>query len=230
MFGEQGGRTRMTLTKLLSDAAEDLGRVVEARVNVSQSARLNIIFVRDEMRLINGVPQAEDFYLKKLEDFVTTLEKADVNVILGDEYFDPLHSQYSSDAERLNGSKTARFVSQQLTPTYLMIRHHLFTPNGQNVKLNKHGDHYVGEGNLGFRVCNVLSEVPLGEPDFYFVPAMNISDQVLRPNKGQVIYINDGSKGLRRITDKKDTGWFKEDDLGLRMSNSNQVRHYMLRI
>lgn len=215
----------MTLTKLLSDATEGLDRVVEARVYISQNARLNLIFVRDEMRLMNDVPQAEDFYLKKLGDFVTTLEKADVNIVLGDEYFNPL-----PDDKSLRGSKTARFVAQESTPIYLMIRYHLFTPNGQNVKLNKYGDYYIGEGNLGFRVCNLINRVPLGEPDFYFVPAMNISNQVSRPNNGQVIYINDGSKGLRRITDKEDTGWFKADDLGLRMPNSDQVRYYMLRI
>ena len=215
----------MTLTRLLSDAAEGLGRVVEARVDVSQSSRLNIIFVRDEMRLIYDTPQPEEFYLKKLENFVTTLKEGDVNVILGDEYSDPL-----PDDKSLKNSKTAGFVAQQSTPTYLMIRYHLFTHNGQNVKLNKHGEYYTGEGNLGFRVCNLINRVPLGEPDFYFVPAMNISDQVPHPNKGQVIYINDGSKGLRRVTDKKDTGWFKPDNLGLRMPNSDQVRHYMLRI
>ena len=60
--------------------------------------------------------------------------------------------------------------------------------------------------------------------------AMNIQNQFSHPNKGQVIYINDGSKGLRRITDREDTGWFKADDLRLRMQNSDQVRHYMLRI
>ena len=219
----------MTLTRLLSDEmsnpTEGLDGVVEARVPVSQSARLNIIFVRDEERLINGIPQSEDFYLKKLGDFVTTLKKGEVNVVLGDESFDPL-----PDDRQLKGSKTSRFVAKQSTPTYLMIRYHLFTPDGQNVKLNKYGNYYMGEGNIGFRVCNMINRVPLGEPDFYFVPAMNIQNQFSHPNKGQVIYINDGSKGLRRITDREDTGWFKADDLRLRMQNSDQVRHYMLRI
>ena len=176
---------------------EYLEKVVGARVNISPNIKLNIIFIRDEMRVINNIPQPEDFYLKKLEDFVTTLKKGDVNIFLSDEYFDPLHGLDPSEEELLNKSKTARFIAKQSTPTYLMIRYYLFTPVRKNIKLNKYGMYYFGEGNIGFRVCNAVNEFPLGTQNFYFIPAMNIPDEVPSPNKGQVIYINDGIKGLR---------------------------------
>ncbi len=169
--------------------------VVEARYPIEQGQPLDVALVLDPLNNIVTYPNGEAAIIKTIQEALGSLRPDAAKVFLAAEGFDPLRARRMSD---LNERPITEFLEGLESDVYFVGRRYVVSSSGRNHLLVKYGQHFAGEGDLAFRVCAAMTNHPLTDAGFYFVPARAMGS-CPTPEPHQTSFINDDMRGHRVV-------------------------------